>query len=209
MEEAGYFFKGDGILFNSEEVRFDSRRRSGCIVVFAVWFYVNLCVSVYFFLLEFLETYGIELVQFYFSVIVKLNVFRWLCETVLHEEFLMKLLLFYFIVEVRESFISDGFILSVFGSVNLRFRSGFGDDFMFMLWRSTVKLFDKWEFQWFFFRVSKIRFRYTGDFFRYFRAGGFREVFYPAIFGQSISGRWLRLRKCRLRGVFVILWRRW
>lgn len=58
------------------------------------WFHAGLCVPVHPFLLEFLETYGIELAQLQPSTIVRLNVFRWLCETALHEEPLMKLLLF-------------------------------------------------------------------------------------------------------------------
>ncbi|XP_024311493.1 vegetative cell wall protein gp1-like [Brachypodium distachyon] len=85
-------------------------------------------------------------------MIVRLNVFRWLCETTLHEEPSMKLLLFYFTVEVRELLTLDSFALRAFGSMNLRLRSGFGDDFLVMPGKSTEKLFVKWESQCDFFR---------------------------------------------------------
>ena len=91
----------------------------------------------------------------------------------------MRLLLFYVTVEVRESLTPDGFTLSAFGSVNLRLRSGFGDDFLLMPGRSTVKLFDKWESQWFFLRASRTRLRHTGDLPRHSGAGGLKEVSHP------------------------------
>ncbi|XP_024317854.1 uncharacterized protein LOC112271877 [Brachypodium distachyon] len=102
LEEAGYFPKGDGILPDGEEFKRDHKRRPGCIVVFSAWFHAGLCVPVHPFLRDFLETYDIRLAQLHPSAIVKLNVFRWLCETALHEEASMKLLLFYFTVEVRD-----------------------------------------------------------------------------------------------------------
>ncbi|XP_024310966.1 uncharacterized protein LOC106866597 [Brachypodium distachyon] len=179
LEEAGFFPKGDGILLDGEEFKLDHERRLGCIVVFSAWFHGSLCVLVHPFLMEFLETYGIELAQLHPSAIVKLNVFRWLCETALHEEPSMKLLLFYFTVEVRESLTPDGFSLSAFGSVNLRLRPGFEDDFLLMPGRSTVKLFDKWGSQWLFLRASKTRLRHSGDLPRYSGAGGLKEVPHP------------------------------
>ncbi|XP_024310683.1 uncharacterized protein LOC106866802 [Brachypodium distachyon] len=179
LEKAGYFPKGDGILPDSEEVRLDQWRRPGCIVAFSAWFHAGLCVPVHPFLLEFLETYGIELAQLHPLTIVRLNVFRWLCETVLHEEPSMKLLLFYFTMEVRELLTPDGFALSTFGSVNLRLRSGFGDDFLLKPRKSAEKLFVKWESWWFLLWASKTRLQHTGDLPRHSGAGGLREVPHP------------------------------
>ncbi|XP_024314557.1 uncharacterized protein LOC112270724 [Brachypodium distachyon] len=90
----------------------------------------------------------------------------------------MRLLLFYFTVEVRESLTPDGFTLA-FGSVNLRLRSGFGDNFLLMPGRSTVKLFDKWESQWFFLRASRTRLQHTGDLPRHSGVGGLKEAPHP------------------------------
>lgn len=128
LVEAGYFRKGLASLLD-EGLQLEPQRRRGHIVVFTGWFHAGLCLPVHPFLLEFLDTYGIELAQLLPLAILHLNVFRWLRETALWEPPTMRLFLLLFTVHVEERRTLDESTWSAFGSVAVRLRPGFHDEF--------------------------------------------------------------------------------
>lgn len=103
-------------LLRSEE-RWISRKHVGTLMALHSWFDAGLCVPIHPFIVTLMRTYGFDLVHLHPRSILRLNIFRWMCETVLHEPPSLSVFHYFFEVVIR-----PGKIHNVFGSAVVRFR---------------------------------------------------------------------------------------
>lgn len=155
FDSIGYLPHGLGVIPQPHERCFMVGKHCETSMVFSSWFHTGLCMLVNPLINDFLDTYGFEFAHLHSSVILKLNVFRRLCEMTLGVDLTLRLLMYFYEVELRSKESSDGTIEGIFGLVYLKLKHLFTDVFVIMPRKHKVLQWEEWGASWFYIHFSE------------------------------------------------------